>query len=754
MDAALRLQNKSVKKERGKNKVPSSQRHNPIATNSSLGKRKEAYRDEVLLRQRPEQTLRHKSQGLPKRRKTETQNEREGIGARSQEGEEDLIRSKRWSVSNPSSIPREILDLTPETALSIIQSRVPLTTVSNADIRIKLGPGVTAIPEKIDDFLSLGHRFLLPPVFNVSLPLEAFSSLCTRIKWKVFFAHKQNPSSFLDMNPQYRIPKPETIAVPATTPRWVDDMLDRGRTELLRQTGAIPNSALEATVYPNYQSDLKSLRNWRNMNNYLVLQSDKNLGTTIVSNKWYNEKLDALVLNNRDFTEIVHYHDKFLPVFDEIRRCENKHLPPEVKDFILASCNIEDIKLPHFHGLPKVHKEPWALRPIVPCHSYPLANASKVLSHLLKLRVRECPWILESSQDLARLLEKIRIPSGKKYWLCTGDVVAMYPNIPRQRAHQILGDIAREASNEPDYANLITKLAQWSDNYLVFEHKNRYFHQKEGLAMGIPAAPDVANLYMSHFENSFASEFILYRRYLDDIIVLVEAVSKKDALEQCSKVHADGLTLTWSVEERTVNFLDLSISLEAGYLSFKPYRKPLNSYERLPFTSAHPLHVKRAAFLGEVSRIARLCSRYPTYYNEIAHVRDIYLKRAYPPQLLHNWIRQEARNRWDSRYENKNEALEGSPFWLKSVYNDVWKYVDLRKVWSAMEDTLNKAETPLAEYDSIKLSLKKFRNLGEINNKMNADEQRAFLLEEERAICEMGRSPSPAENVDYLHIAW
>ena len=71
-----------------------------------------------------------------------------------------------------------------------------------------------------------------------------------------------------------------------------------------------------------------------------------------------------------------------------------------------------------------------------------------------------------------------------------------------------------------------------------------------------------------------------------------------------------------------------------------------------------------------------------------------------------------------------------------------------------MEDTLKKAETPLAEYASIKLSLKKFRNLGAINNKMNADEQGVFLAEEELANCEMDRLPSPTENVDYLHIAW
>ena len=175
------------------------------------------------------------------------------------------------------------------------------------------------------------------------------------------------------------------------------------------------------------------------------------------------------------------------------------------------------------------------------------------------------------------------------------------------------------------------------------------------------------------------------------------------------------------MEEKAVHFLDLTISLETGYLSFLPYRKPLNNYERLPCTFAHPLHVKRAVFLGEVSWIARLCSRYNTYYTEISYVRDIYLKQAYPPHLLYTWIRQEARNRWDSRYENKKEALEGSPFWLKSMYNDVWKHIDLRKVWSAMENSLNKESTPLAQYDSIMLSLKKFRNLGKISNKHNAD---------------------------------
>ena len=211
------------------------------------------------------------------------------------------------------------------------------------------------------------------------------------------------------------------------------------------------------------------------------------------------------------------------------------------------------------------------------------------------------------------------------------------------------------------------------------------------------------------------------------------------------------------MEEKAVNFLDLTISLEPGYLAFKPYRKPLNNYERIPYTSAHPLHIKRPAFLGQVSRIARLCSRHYTYYTEISYVRDIYLKYAYPPHFLYTWIRQEDRIRWDSRYENKKEALEGSPFWLKSVYNDVWKHIDLRSVWSAMENSLNKDSTPLAQYESIMLSLRKFRNLGKISNKHDDDQQRACLLEEQRAQQSVSRSPSPTGQMDFnptVHYRW
>ena len=64
--AALRQQNKPAGNKGGKDKVRVAKISAPIATNSSLGKRKEPWTEEVPRGQNPKQTLWHKSQGLLK----------------------------------------------------------------------------------------------------------------------------------------------------------------------------------------------------------------------------------------------------------------------------------------------------------------------------------------------------------------------------------------------------------------------------------------------------------------------------------------------------------------------------------------------------------------------------------------------------------------------------------------------------------------------------------------------------------------
>ena len=264
-------------------------------TNSTLGKRKTACPPEDD-QHRPS----HWQQPAAKRPRTQTQTQgvREctahyefpkkeckwcQLRARQEVESQQIVLHSKWNPTKPSSIPRQILDLPTDKAVSLIQSRMHLSQIVDADFKVKLGPGVLSIPENIDNLLCMGHRFLFPSVFNIVLPLEYYASLARRVKWIVYFSYMGKQSTFLDENPQFTIRKNESTEEPQHTPRWVSDLVEKGRLEMHRQIQAIPSTAIAAPVNPNYKRELAALRNWRKHNDLLVLQSDKNLGTTVVS---------------------------------------------------------------------------------------------------------------------------------------------------------------------------------------------------------------------------------------------------------------------------------------------------------------------------------------------------------------------------------------------------------------------------------------------------------------------------------------
>lgn len=94
------------------------------------------------------------------------------------------------------------------------------------------------------------------------------------------------------------------------------------------------------------------------------------------------------------------------------------------------------VELPPFHGIPKIHKNPWKLRPIAPIapmHSWVKTNVAIWLHIQLAPFLTDFPWILRSTKDRTAMISKIVVPErkdGYKMYKCTGDVVAMYPSIP------------------------------------------------------------------------------------------------------------------------------------------------------------------------------------------------------------------------------------------------------------------------------------------------------------------------------------
>ena len=79
----------------------------------------------------------------------------------------------------------------------------------------------------------------------------------------------------------------------------------------------------------------------------------------------------------------------------------------------------------------------------------------------------------------------------------------------------------------------LKKLLEFATSGTYFLFQGTFYDQIDGVAMGSPLGPVLANLFMGYYEtiwlNTFREgEIIFYRRYVDDIICLFNCESDAD----------------------------------------------------------------------------------------------------------------------------------------------------------------------------------------------------------------------------------
>ena len=103
------------------------------------------------------------------------------------------------------------------------------------------------------------------------------------------------------------------------------------------------------------------------------------------------------------------------------------------------------------------------------------------------------------------------------------DVVSLFTNVPLQETK----DIAVENKKG------LKKLFEFSTAKTNFLINGETYDQIDGVAMGSPLGPALANLYMGFYEKEWlkstqGSKTRHYRRYVDDIFYMVENAENAD----------------------------------------------------------------------------------------------------------------------------------------------------------------------------------------------------------------------------------
>ncbi|CCO36879.1 hypothetical protein BN14_11026 [Rhizoctonia solani AG-1 IB] len=269
-----------------------------------------------------------------------------------------------------------------------------------------------------------------------------------------------------------------------------------------------------------------------------------------------------------------------------------------------------------------------------------------------------------------------------------------------------------------------------ADSTVIMRFQDDWFAQTDGLSMGVAHAPDMANLYGSYYENkiipSLGKDILYYGRYIDDVFFVVRAKSADAASKLCTNLIIDGVKIVWEPPKQYGVFLDVRLWVGDNSLEFRPHRKNGNHLERVPWISAHPLDVKKGTFMGELSRLATLCSNDVLYYDACTDLRNLYIRRGYPPNLVKSWYHTYAKSFWQDRMRERPPPKDVQI--LRLTFNPIWEHVSIPEVQDAVRKQWEKdlswanlgglQHIPPNMNKDLIVGRKKTQNLGDIVARM------------------------------------
>ena len=181
-----------------------------------------------------------------------------------------------------------------------------------------------------------------------------------------------------------------------------------------------------------------------------------------------------------------------------------------------------------------------------------------------------------------------------------------------------------------------------------FNFNSEYYQQGEGLAMGSPLSPLLAELFMDDFENilfnrySMCSNIYCLFRYVGDVFAIWTGTDRQ--LDNFLKIlNAQHINLKFTCEKEKdgkLNFLDVAVSRRNKKFEFEIFRKASTMDHVIPSDSRHHVNQKLSAFHFLLNRLINIPLSKEAYGKELDTIKLIATSNGYNKHLhLHNTLR-------------------------------------------------------------------------------------------------------------------
>jgi len=172
-------------------------------------------------------------------------------------------------------------------------------------------------------------------------------------------------------------------------------------------------------------------------------------------------------------------------------------------------------------------------------------------------------------------------------------------------------------------------------------YKDKMYKQVDGVAMGGPLGPTLANFFLAHIEGRLFEvpyKPNVYVRYVDDIFAVFSSVSDKIAFfDHLNKQHPN-LKFTCEDAEGNLPFLDVNVNIENGTLCTTVYRKKTHTGVLLNFSAMAPIKWKVGLMYCLINRAWSICSTRQYFDFELDSLRKMFSGNGYPSSLFNKTV--------------------------------------------------------------------------------------------------------------------
>ena len=401
------------------------------------------------------------------------------------------------------------------------------------------------------------------------------------------------------------------------------------------------------------EEEYNALLELASVKSIIIQKADKGNVIVLVDRSSYVGKMETILNDTSKFMPIA-FEDEYddlkylLSKQEEIKSFIEKLL----KDGVISSADFAKM-VPKgsapgiLYGLCKVHKETQGdcppFRPILSAINTPSYSLAKFLVPLLA-PIATNRFVCKDSFSFAT---EVRNQNPDLY-MSSFDVDSLFTNIPLDETIEICvkKSFGRKRKfsgfTKPEFRQLLQFAVK--DALILFNGK--YYIQCDGVAMGSPLGPTLANVFLCYWEEIWLSKCpqkfapVYYRRYIDDTFLLFSSLDHVKKFHKYLNSRHKNMSFTYEIEENSkLAFLDVSVSREGDHFTTSLYRKPTFSGLYTNFHSYISDNYKKGLIYCLLFRVFTLTVCWEKFDDEVQFLRNLFRKNLFPEFVIDKCIK-------------------------------------------------------------------------------------------------------------------